>query len=287
MPRRLALLTLTIVAACSSRAADPAPATAPVPAAAPVAAPAVPASLRYAAGAGRYRMESAVQVTQEVMGTSQSTALTTTMLISTTLAEDAGNLLLSATVDSIAMTGNAPGIDAAALANSRGRTVRARFTPMGRLIPMAASADSADPVTIQMTRSVRELLGALPPSTATGTTWTDTLSDANAMPGGGGSMTTRSIRQHRVIGWEPRDTRQALHITTSGAFTIAGAGEVQGTAVQLEGSGNATVERYVSTDGVFLGLTSSDSTNLNVMVTSMGMTIPVRQVQRVTISRIP
>jgi hypothetical protein len=287
MRRRLMLLSFLTATACSSRSTDTA--TAPVPAATvtPPAAPAQPATLRYAAGTGRYRVESQINVTQEVMGTAQATALTANMLFSTALAEDAGNLLLTATVDSITIGGSAPGVDAGALASARGRTIRTRFTPVGRIVPMQATADSADPMTIQLTRSVRELLGALPPSTAAGTTWTDTITDASTLPGGGGSMSTRSIRNHRVIGWESRDNRQALRITTTGAFTIAGAGEIQGAAIQLDGSGNATVDRWVSTDGIFLGMTSSDSTNMTVLVSSVGMSIPVRQTQRVTVTRLP
>ena len=39
--------------------------------------------------------------------------------------------------------------------------------------------------------------------------------------------------------------------------------------------------------GVYLGATQTDSTNITVNVLSVGITVPVRQTQRTTVTRLP
>ena len=80
---------------------------------------------------------------------------------------------------------------------------------------------------------------------------------------------------------------RALHLTTQSAYTVSGAGEAQGTPLEMAGAGRSTSDRYVSATGVFLGGTESDSAEINVNVVSMGMSIPVRRSQRATITRLP
>lgn len=101
-------------------------------------------------------------------------------------------------------------------------------------------------------------------------------------------MATRSIRNNRVVGWETRDGVRALHLAVNGTFSITGSGTVQGgTAVEMSGNGTATSDRWVSAAGVLLTSTGVDSTNLTVNVPSVGMSIPIRQTQRTTITRLP
>jgi len=278
---RSVLMLAVLTAACGGRAS--APATAPAPVTTAPAAAAEPSTLRYAAGPGRYRVESNVRITREMMGNTQDQDANTTMLVSTTLNEESGQLLLSATVDSIAVTGSPEA--ASALSAARGRSFRARFSPLGR--PVRDSAAQGDVIEMQIGRSIREFLAVLPASLSAGTTWTDTVTEEQPIPDINGRISTRSIRQNRLVGWETRDGVRALHIATTGTYTITGSGDAGGQALELNGTGNATAERWVSAAGVYLGATASDSSNLTVTVTSVGMTIPIRQVQRTTVTRLP
>jgi hypothetical protein len=80
---------------------------------------------------------------------------------------------------------------------------------------------------------------------------------------------------------------RALHIAISGVFEISGTGEAQGQPIGITGNGQAVAERWVSATGHYLGGTTRDSTNLTVNVISVGVTVPVRQIQLATVTRLP
>lgn len=286
---RRSLMLVALTTACGGTRSAP-PATSPSSTAAQSAPPppAEPASLRYAAGTGRYKVETSLHMVQDMMGSLQEMSSNMTMILSTSLTDDGGNLLLAATLDSIAVTGSLPTMDASSFASARGKTFRALFTPAGRPLPPPPSADSADALAAQLGRGVREFLAVLPAAIAAGAAWTDTVAENTPIPGGAGSMATRSVRNNRVVGWETRDGVRALHLAVNGTFSITGSGTVQGgTAVEMSGNGTATSDRWVSAAGVLLTSTGVDSTNLTVNVPSVGMSIPIRQTQRTTITRLP
>jgi hypothetical protein len=167
----------------------------------------------------------------------------------------------------------------------RGKTFRTVFTPAGRSVSLAVP-DTTDQLVAQMGETFRDFFPTLPQAQiAPGLSWTDTTS--NTTHQGGNTIRTRSIRTHRVVGWEQQGGGNALHINTAGNYTINGEGEAQGQAISMEGGGSATSERFVNANGAFQSLTSSDSANINVTVISMGLQIPVRQTRRSTITRLP
>ena len=120
---------------------------------------------------------------------------------------------------------------------------------------------------------------------AADTTWTDTVT--TTQPIEMFTLTTRAVREHRVAGWEQRDGVRALHITTTSNYTVTGSGDAQGQPLELDGSGRSTSDRFISAAGVYLGAAESDSSNMNVNVVAMGMSIPVLRTQRATIARLP
>jgi hypothetical protein len=289
--RRLDAVSLLLVTAACARGSGPEP-TAPAGAAAaparPTAAAADATSLRYTASSGRYRLETQQHTEQEMMGNSTVIDATITQLVTVTLAPQADGLAMTVVVDSARLTTTAPGGEAAAAAAATamtGKRFTGAVTPAGRITALT-SPDSANEQVAQMMNGVRQFLPELPAGTfAAGREWTDTVSTTTAL--GPLNMTTRAIRTHRVAGWETRDGARALHLTTQSAYTISGAGEAQGTPLEMAGAGRMTSDRYVSAAGVFLSATESDSAEINVNVVSMGMSIPVRRSQRATITRLP
>jgi len=281
--RRLTLLAAAATAAaCAGRGTVPT-----TPTTQPRAASAEPTTLRYATGAGRYRVEGLTHSEQEVMGNTTAFDLNTTVLVSTVASEEAANLNLAITIDSIAVSGTAPNADAPSFAAARGRTFSALFTPAGRPVSVR-SPDSTNAVFEQLARGFHEFLPALPPGPiSAGATWSDTVSQAVPNPGGEGTTTVQSQRAHRILGWETRDSVRALHIATTAAVTMSGSGSVQGQPIELSGTGMSTMDQFVSAVGVYLGATQTDSTNITVNVLSVGITVPVRQTQRTTVTRLP
>lgn len=278
--RPLVLAAALFTAACAGR--TPAPA-APQAAVAPAAAPAAPreaATLAYAVGTARYRLVQTTQVVQEVMGQVNTTDLSSRQVLSAVITQGTGNLAMALTIDSIEMTdptGAASGILAV-----RGQTFRLVFAPSG-LVVSTTTPDSTNPVFRQISSGLGDLLPRLPSApVAAGQTWSDTVTRA-----ADAAISTRFVRQHRVVGWEDRDGTRALHITTTSAYTVTGSTEAQGQSIELNGNGVSTRDAFVSAAGLFLGSVESDSALVNANVTSVGLVVPVRQTRRSTITRIP
>ena len=278
--RPLALATVLVTAACAGR--TPAPAASRTAAVAPVPAPPRDAAtLAYGVGSARYRLEQTTQVVQEVMGQVSTTDLSSRQIFSAVFTQGAGNLALALTFDSIEVsdpTGSTAGITAA-----RGQTFRLVVTPSG-LVVSTTAPDSTNPVFRQISSGLGDLLPRLPsPPVAAGQTWSDTVTRS----AGDVDVSTRLVRQHRVVGWEDRDGARALHITTTSAYTVTGTTEAQGQHIELSGNGVSTRDAFVSAAGLFLGSIESDSALVNANVTSVGLTVPVRRTSRSTIARVP
>jgi hypothetical protein len=274
----------TAAAACAGRTPAP-PASAPARAAVAASA-AEPATLRYALGTGRYRLESTSHVEQEMMGQVNSTDITTAALLTAAVADTQGNLGVEVTIDSLAITTPLPGTpDPADLAAATGKKVRLVFSPTGRPISMTAP-DSANVALQQLALGLKEFLPLLPEGTlAPGTTWTDTVSTTT--PSSGIAVTVHSAREHRVAGWEDHGGTRALHIATTAKYTLSGSGEVQGQELELAGGGQSTADHFVSAAGVYLGSTVSDSALFNASVVSAGLVVPIRRTTRSTFTRLP
>lgn len=294
--RRTVALALTLLSATAcSRAAGPestapAPAAAPgqqAPAAAPQAAPAEQTTVRYAPVTARYRVETQQHTEQDMMGNVQAFDATTNQLLTVSLAPRGDSLGMTVVIDSISLTTDAPGGAEAAASVQRevqGKRFTGTMTTSGTVVSL--TADSVTDAATRMVSSIRSFLPVLPagPLTA-GREWVDTVSTTNAM--GPMSMTTRNVRTHRIVGWEPRDGARALRLTTRSAYTMSGSGETQGQALELAGQGRGVHERFMSATGVFLGGTTADTTEINVNVVSAGMTIPIRQTERATVTKLP
>jgi hypothetical protein len=240
-----------------------------------------PTSLRYAAGAARYRIEQNSHVVQDLMGQSMTVDIGTRQLVSAVATEAAGNLAVALTVDSMEVTGAPPGADAPLVA-ARGRTFRLVMATSG-LVVSVTNPDSSNALLRQVSDGLRDFFPHLPGMPAAGQTWTDTVSTTSA---GEVSVTVRAIREHRVIGWEDRDGVRALHVASTSNYDVSGSGEAQGTAVEMSGSGHSTRDSFVSASGFYLGSIESDSASMTATVTAMGMTVPIRQSRRTTVSRL-
>lgn len=283
MRSQLVIVSAVLAAACGGRATTSG--SAPAPAARTATAPAEPTSVRFAPGSIRYRLEQQQSARQEMAGNVQESEATSTMQISAVVAPgEGGNLAAAFTVDSVSVTSSAPGASAQ-LEALRGKTFRSVVTPMGKAVSF--TPPDSTPMGLMSGEMFREFFPSLPSGTlSSGMTWTDTVV-APPQQVQGLTLRTTSIRNHRVVGWEDRDGARALHITTNGAYSMSGEGEQGGTPLTLTGTGLATSERFVSAAGLFVGGNTTDSTNLMVTAPAMGLEIPIRQVRRTTLTRLP
>jgi hypothetical protein len=240
-----------------------------------------PASLRYAAGSARYRIEQSTHIAQEVMGQLNEADFSARQLISTVATATVGNLAVAVTIDSIDVSGPNPSAGAG-LAAARGQTFRIVMAPSGLVVSVAAQ-DSANVLLRQASNGLRDFFPRLPGLPAAGQAWADTVSTTSA---GDVPVMMRAVRKHRVIGWDDRDGVRALHIASTSTYNVSGSGEAQGQAVEVSGGGQSTRDAFVSAAGVYLGSIESDSVSMTATVTAMGLTVPIRQSRRTTVSRL-
>src|SRR5258706_8710957 len=211
--RRPAILLLScLAAACGGHTAAPSSAGVPAPA----GGGGDPTSVRYAAGAGRYRIEQNQHISQEMMGQTRDVDGSTTMLISASLTGGpSGELAAMFTVDSVTATSSMPGA-ANVLAQMRGKVYRAVFSPLGHSTSFTPP-DSGD-IAAGEGNVFREFLPGLPSGTlAVGATWTDTAT-LNQGQRQGLNIRSQSVRQHRIVGWELHEGVRALKITTTSNY---------------------------------------------------------------------
>ncbi len=286
--RLLALAAATLTVACAGhRAPAPAPAAAPAqPAAAIAAAPAPardPATLRYAAGTSRYRVEQTTHITQEVMGQVNTADVTSRQVISVVATAAADNLAFAVTLDSIDVTGP-QSADLSSITAARGQTFRVVLAPSGLVVSVTAP-DTTNLMLRQVAVGLREFFPRIPaPPMAAGQAWNDSVTTVNS---GDVSVTMRAARQNHVVGWEDRDGIRALHLASASSYTVTGSGEAQGQNVELTGNGQSTRDAFISAAGLFLGSVESDSAMINANVTSVGLTVPIHQSRRSTVTRLP
>jgi hypothetical protein len=280
MDRRLLALTAVVltIGCAGQRPATPAATPAPTP-----APPRDPSSLRYATGSARYRVEQESHIVQDVMGQVNSADLSSHQLLSTVASDSGGNLALAVTVDSLDVAAP-PQADLSALSAARGQTFRLLLQPSG-LVLSVSTPDTSNAVLRQFTSGLRDFFPRIPNAPiAAGQTWTDTVTTTNT---GDVSVTTVAVRQHRVVGWEDRDGVRALHLASTSTYSVSGSGETQGQPVEMSGSGQSLRDSFVSAAGVFLASIESDSALINANVTSVGITVPIRQTRRSTVTRVP
>jgi hypothetical protein len=288
MDRRLSALAaaLLTVACAGHRPAAPAPAASPAgaPAAAAPAPARDPASLRYGTGTSRYRVEQTTHVTQEVMGQVNTADLASHQVVSVVATAAAENLALAVTVDSIEVSGGPAGADVSGIAAARGQTFRLVVAPSGLVLSVSAP-DTTNLLLRQVAVGLHEFLPRIPAApVSAGQNWTDTVTTTNS---GDVSVTMHAVRQNRVVGWEDRDGVRALHIASTSTYSVTGSGEAQGQAIEMTGSGQSTRDSFVSAAGLFLGSVEADSAAINANVTSVGLTVPIHQTRRSTVTRLP
>ena len=284
MRRFPVVLAIALAAGCGGHTAQPAGSSTPQPAGRPAAVAADPGTLRFAPGTSHYRYEQVQHATREMMGQTMTTDATTTILLSVTVAAaPGGNLDAAYTIDSVGVTGAA---DASAqLGALRGKTWHAVYTPNGK--PVSFTPPDTTSVSVLGGEMFRDFMPSLPPGTITsGAAWVDTVVPA-PQNAGGATIRTRSIRNSQVVGWEPKDDGRALHILTNGTYTIAGEGEQNGAQFTISGNGTATADRFVAANGTYVGAAGKDSASILVDVPAAGVQIPMIQVRRTTLTRLP
>jgi len=258
--------------------------SAPVSQAPPLAPVARAEVVRYGPGTARYRAVSQLKVEQEFNGQVQGSAVRFSYFTTTRVAPDGDRLRATLTVDSLDFT-DVPAVSGAELARARGATFTAILSPEGELTDFTGT-DSTTEVMQQISSGLREFFPRIPASgAAPGGHWVDTAETRSRF--GSADLSIRSINRHDITGWTDHRGQRALHIHTHTSYTVSGTGSQAGQTMNIDGQGERASDRFLSPEGWYLGYTASDSSRFSVLLTDLGMTVPVRQARADTLSVLP
>ena len=264
MNRVFIVLVLGAVAACGGGSQTPAP------------EPAIPSTLHYAPHSARYVAVSQGWQEQQVPGGATSTEFGFRVHLTTVLVEESGGLGITITVDSVAEASGV-GIPPSDLVDAAGTTFTGRVANTGEILDFAGG-DTTIAFVRQLYTAFEEFLPSIPSGGAElGATWIDT---AVAITNSGGiEIEVVSVASHEVVGWTTHLGFEAMHIMTRSRYTLSGEGSQMGQAITIDGTGTREEHSYVAAVGVYLGGWEADSANMNALITSVGMSIPIIQVR--------
>ena len=247
------------------------------------AAPAAAQDFAYKAGTQRYRLDQTLSQTQEVQGQTMDLSLTSAQFLTVAAAAQGGGLGLTYTIDSVrfdeptgsaaAMAGGGAAQRAAQAEALTGKQVVATVSALGAVSSIAA-ADTTDAAARSVAPGFRTFLVAFPNAAVkAGMTWTDTVKAT--MNNMGIDVTSTAINTYTVTGDTTAYGRKAWKVEHTGALTLSGMGNTQGSDVVLSGSGTSTGTSLIAVDGVYLGGATDQTQTMTVEVPAASMSIPI------------
>lgn len=264
-------LTCLLVVGCASGTDQPVqPAT-----------PETPRVFAFGPSTTTYLVSSYSTIEQNIQGMAQTTQTELRFrLVTDVLASDSG-LQTSLVVDSILLV-SMPGVSNTDVDRVRGSRFAATLQPTGELADIDAM-ESNSPLFRVITNSVSQFFPRIPDSgLPSGATWTDTTEVMGN--NGAADITTSAITVHETSDWTQAEGQDALTISWQASYTYAGEGEQLGQPFTIQGKGRRTGRYHLAADGRYLGSTMADSSTADVVVTNLGITVPLQTIRADTVS---
>jgi hypothetical protein len=230
-------------------------------------------AVRYAADTVAYHVNAWRLVEQDIQGQTTRENVRRNLWLRAVLGPSQGDTLTAQLgVDSITEIGSAfPQGD---LIAARGVTWTARLAPNGHLMDFAGPTGSG--VTSQLFNTLRDFYPRLPPDgVEAGDRWVDTVTQDVDL--GGVIVTVTAVHHHEALGMEPHGAEQALRLRVVTDYALSGSGSQSGQPLSLDGTGRRHADEWISPRGRYLGSIAADTAQFEILLTALGMSIPVRQ----------
>jgi hypothetical protein len=278
MTRSLAIVVTLILSGCARAAQQP-----QVPGGGP-APTAPPAVFAYQPSSTTYRVSSHRTIQQDIQGTTQTTQTDLRLQLAADVVPSDSGLLASFVIDSV-FQASLPGVTPADLDRVRGAQFSAALQPSGDLADIGAMASSSQLYRI-ISNSLSQFFPRIPADGVEGgESWTDTTETmAN---NGAADITTSSTTENTASHWQVGGPSQVITVTWTATYTFTGAGEQLGQAFTIDGQGRRFGHYRLGADGQYLGGVTADSSTADVLVTGLGITVPVQTVGADTVTIVP
>ncbi|MGQ0714212.1 MAG: hypothetical protein ACT4PJ_10815 [Gemmatimonadaceae bacterium] len=247
------------------------------------AADAQSSSFTYAPGAHTYRVESSAKVSQEMNGQTIDGELNTRHLLTLDISRKAKDTLAIAyTWDSanVKTTGPIPAPDLAKVSGTRSSGFA---SPTGRMYSFNPGEALAEGLP-----AMEEFENFLPVVSAVnrkaGDKWVDTVTvNGNR---GGIDVNTTIIVTSTFDGDTTYAGEKSWRIRRNLAFTVAGSGAAENTAMVIEGTGTGERTDYITSQGVYLGSALTQTAKSTISLPANNMTIPMTTTVTSTVQRV-
>jgi hypothetical protein len=251
-----------------------------------VAAPAAKAqsaSFSYAPGAHKYRLQATTKISQEVNGQTNEGELNTRHVLTLDIGRKAKDTLaITYTWDSASVTAS-PGIPTPDLSKVSGMKSGGFSSLTGKMYSFDPGKAAVDGMP-DMEEFKMFLPTVAPANKKVGEKWVDTLTVSGNR--GGIDVNTTIIVTSTFAGDTTYAGEKSWRIQRNLAFTVAGAGAQQGTALVIEGAGTGERTDYITSKGVYMGSTLTQTSKSTVSLPANGMTIPMTTVVTSRVERV-
>ena len=229
------------------------------------------ASFSYAPGASQYRVQSTTKIVQEVSGQTNEGEVNTRHVVTLDIGRKAKDTLaLTYTWDSASVS-TSPGIPAPDLSKIGGTKAAGVASVTGKMYsfnPGTAAQGMPDMAEFEL---------FLPVVTAAnkkvGDSWVDTVTVKGNR--GGINVNTTLVVTSKLAGDTTYAGEKSWRIQRNLVFSLSGAGEQQGTALVIEGTGTGERTDYITAKGTYLGSALTQTSKSTVSLPATGMTIPM------------
>jgi hypothetical protein len=266
--RHLRLLSLLALSGCAGSKSAP--------------APAAPPRARLQADTTTYFVIEHRQVEQRFQGQPIVTNSTTTLRLIVSLAADTGGFGLTATIDSVTVSGDA-GFPADLAKAARGVKLTGHVAPDGMVREIAAP-DQGNALLDQIALSLQDFLPRLPPAgVPADSMWSDSITSGGRSAGV--PLTILGSTTHHTGVWREWQDARILELVDTTRYSLNGEGSRAGQWLTLSGGGRSYAQRLITTAGVITFAAGSDTLDLQLDVGGTGTVIPMTQTRTDTVFR--
>lgn len=230
------------------------------------------ASFAYAPGASQYRVQSTTKIVQEIQGQTNEGELNTRHLLTLAIGRKTKDTLaLTYTWDSASVSTSA-GIPAPDLSKVGGTKAAGFASVTGRMYSFDPGKAAGDGMP-DMAEFEMFLPVVAAANKKVGDSWIDTVTVKGNR--GGIDVNTTIIVTSKLADDTTYAGEKSWRIQRNLVFTVSGAGAQQGMALVIEGTGTGERTDYITSKGVYLGSSLTQTSQSTVSLPANNMTIPM------------
>ncbi len=244
--------------------------------------------VRYGPSAVRYVVHRQLHIQQALGEQTQAQNVGARIFVTAAISGPADSIGYPTTfvVDSIVPDSGTPAPIMDNVSKVRKLVFAGRVAPRGEFVNSVASDSTVAQSVVQLLGTFRDFLPRLPSEgLRPGSAWTDTVE--TTQKGSGAEVSRHAITLATAAAWEDYLGARRVRITGSQTYRVTGGGRNAGQPFELSGMGSGTGVNYIGADGRYLGGEWQDSTTLTVRLPVQGVSVPVVQVTRISVTVLP